>query len=286
MTASSLLTLRTPDGVDIAVRDFGGSGEPVLFAHATGFCGAMFGPVIERLPSRYRSIAIDLRGHGDSAPPPDLNFDWQGFATDVLTVIDGLALDRPFVVGHSCGATSAFLAEQRRPGTFRRMYCYEPAIAFRDNDKLPGPNPLSASARRRRSSFASRDELVDYLRSKPLFARFDPAVLDAYVDHGFAREDDGTLRLKCLPEYEARTFEHGASHNGVGRLGEITCPVALVYGDAPDSFPAEMAQLVHSRLPIVDLHTAAGLGHLGPHENPAQIARDIDERLREDPGSA
>ena len=154
MTAPSLRTLRSPDGVDVAVRDFGGAGAPILFAHATGMCGAMFAPLIERLPPHYRSVTFDLRGHGDSAPPPDLDFEWQGFATDVLTVIDGLALDRPFVVGHSCGATAAFLAEQRRPGTFRQMYCYEPAIAFVDNDELPGPNPLSVSARRRRATFA------------------------------------------------------------------------------------------------------------------------------------
>jgi len=280
VTAASLLTVQTPDGVDIAVRDFGGSGEPVLFAHATGFCGAMFGPLVESLPSRYRAVAIDLRGHGDSAPPPDLDFDWQGFATDLLTVIDGLALDLPFVVGHSCGATAAFLAEQRRPGTFRRMYCYEPAMGFAGRGDLPGPNLLSEGARRRRAIFASHDELVGYLRSKALFARFDPAVLDAYVQYGFAQEDDGSLRLKCLPEYEARTFENGGSHDGVARLGEIACPVELVYGDAADSFPSEMAQLVHAGLPNAGLHTALGLGHLGPFESPAQIARDIDERFR------
>ena len=61
MTASSLRMLRTPDGVDIAVRDFGGSGEPVVFAHATGFCGAMFGPLIEQLPPQCRGIALDWR---------------------------------------------------------------------------------------------------------------------------------------------------------------------------------------------------------------------------------
>jgi pimeloyl-ACP methyl ester carboxylesterase len=248
----------------------------VLFAHATGFCGAMFGPLVEQLPPGYRAVALDLRGHGDSTPPPDLDFDWQGFATDLLTVIDGLALDRPFVVGHSCGATAAFLAEQRRPGTFRSMYCYEPAIAFGGRADLPGPNPLSEGARRRKANFASRDELVEYLQSKPLFARFDPAVLDAYVEDGFAPEQDGSLRLKCLPEYEARTFASATNHEGVERLGEIACRVALVYGDAPDSFPPAMAQVVLAGLPNASLHTAHGLGHLGPFEDPAQIASDID----------
>ena len=275
MTGPSLLTLRTPDGVDITVRDFGGTGPAVVFAHATGFCGAMFAPLIERLGPRYRSIAVDLRGHGDSAPPPDLDFHWRGFATDILTVIDELGLDQPFAVGHSCGATAAFLAEQRRPGALRAMYCYEPAMGFQGRVDIPGPNAMSEGARRRRATFPSKVELVDYLRSKALFANFDPAVLDAYVDYGFTTGDDGTLRLKCLPEYEALTFENGATHDGVERLGEIACPVALVYGDAPDSFPAGMAALVRAGLPRVRYHTAPGLGHLGPLVDPAFVARDI-----------
>jgi pimeloyl-ACP methyl ester carboxylesterase len=275
VTVPALRMLRTPDGVDVAVRDFGGSGDPIVFAHATGFCGAMFAPLVAHLPDGFRSVAVDLRGHGDSAPPPDLDFDWNGFATDVLTAIDGLALVRPFVVGHSCGATAAFLAEQRRPGTFRQMYCYEPAMGFAERAEVPGPNVLSAGARRRRASFASKDEARSYLRSRALFARVDPAVLDAYVEHGFAAAADGSVTLKCLPEYEARTFENGASHNGVERLGDIACRVTLVYGDAPDSFPAAMAQLVQSRLLNAVMHTETGLGHLGPLEAPAQIAREI-----------
>jgi pimeloyl-ACP methyl ester carboxylesterase len=305
VTGAAARTVRTADGVDLVFRDHGGTGRAVLFAHATGFCGALFDPLIAHLPARYRAITIDLRGHGDSAPPVDLDFDWSGFATDLLTVVDVLGLDRPLVVGHSCGATAAFLAEQRRPGTFARMYCYEPAMAFREGIDVAGPsgplsgkqspsgplsgkqspsgplsgtqspNPMSEGARRRRAQFASRDELVDYLQSKPLFARFDSAVLEAYVTHGFTTAADGSLQLKCRPEYEARTFENGASHDAVARLGEVACPVTLVYGDAPDSFPPPMAEAVASRLPQVERHTAAGLGHLGPFEDPASIARDI-----------
>ena len=275
MTGAIARLFRTPDGVDLSVRDFGGGGQPVLFAHATGFCGAMFGPLIERMPRGYRCVAVDLRGHGDSAPPPALDFDWRGFATDLLTVIDTLELVAPYTVGHSCGAAAAFLAEQRRPGTIARMYAYEPAMAFREGIDVPGPNPLSEGARRRRATFASRDELVGYLQSKPLFARLDASVLDAYVEHGFTVGADGSVQLKCLPEYEARTFENSVSHDGVVRLGEVACPVTLVYGDAADSFPPAMADVVVSRLPHAELRTAAGLGHLGPFEDPAAIAADI-----------
>ena len=275
MTGAPARLIRTPDGVDLSVRDFGGGGQPVLFAHATGFCGALFEPLIARMPAHFHCVAVDLRGHGDSTPPPDLDFDWRGFATDVLTAIDTLGLEAPFTVGHSCGAAAAFLAEQRRPGTIARMYAYEPAMAFREGIDVPGPNPLSEGARRRRATFASRDELVAYLQSKPLFAKFDPAVLDAYVEHGFAHAADGSLQLKCLPEYEARTFENGGSNDAVARLAEVHCPVTLVYGDAPDSFPPAMAKAVASRLRHVEVRTAVGLGHLGPLDDPAAIAADI-----------
>jgi pimeloyl-ACP methyl ester carboxylesterase len=134
---------------------------------------------------------------------------------------------------------------------------------------------MADGARRRRATFASRDELVAYLASKPLFARFDPIVLGAYVDHGFTQMHDGSFELKCRPEYEARTFENGASHDGLARLGEVACPVVLVYGDAPDSFPPAMADEVASRLPRARLRSAVGLGHLGPFEDPPAVAADI-----------
>ena len=58
-------------------------------------------------------------------------------------------------------------------------------------------NPLAEGALRRRPTFASRDEAFENYSSKPPFSALDPDALRAYVDHGFADEPDGTVRLKC-----------------------------------------------------------------------------------------
>ena len=74
----------TPDGVAIASYDFGGNGPDMILAHATGFHAMVWRPVIERLTDAFRCIAFDERGHGDSGKAPNDDYDWRGFATDVL----------------------------------------------------------------------------------------------------------------------------------------------------------------------------------------------------------
>src|ERR1700687_213112 len=115
MTPAGRVT--TPDGVSIAYYDFGGEGPPLLLAHATGFCGPVLGPMAEHLRGQFHCVALDERAHGASDPPPGGDFDWHGFATDVLAVIDHLGLERPYGFGHSCGGAAILLAEEARPGT-------------------------------------------------------------------------------------------------------------------------------------------------------------------------
>jgi pimeloyl-ACP methyl ester carboxylesterase len=116
----------TPDGVELAVYDFGGTGRDILLVHATGFCAGVLLPLAGALGDRFHCRALDLRGHGRSGRPVDGDFAWSGFATDVLTTVDGLGLDRPVAFGHSCGGASLLLAEQRRPGTLTGLYLFEP----------------------------------------------------------------------------------------------------------------------------------------------------------------
>ena len=54
--------VRTPDGIDVAVHDLGGTGPVLLFAHATGFHGRVWQPLADRLGDMFHCIAIDFRG--------------------------------------------------------------------------------------------------------------------------------------------------------------------------------------------------------------------------------
>ena len=166
------LTCTTPDGVELAVYDFGGTGPDLLLVHATGFCAGVLLPLATALSGRFRCHALDLRGHGRSGRPADGGFPWSDFATDVLTVIDALGLDHPLGFGHSCGGASLLLAEQARPATFAALHLFEPVVLPDQDPSFPvEKNPLSRGARRRRETFPAAEDRPCSTASGPAIPR-------------------------------------------------------------------------------------------------------------------
>ena len=272
-------TVRTSDGVDIATYDLGGDGAPLLLAHATGFHGRMWLPVVAHLRQRYRCIAFDERGHGHSGKDPTGEYSWAGFSLDAAAVIDGWHLERPSAVGHSCGGALLLALEEACPGTFTSLYCFEPVVFADVPEGLASQNPLAAMTRRRRESFDSRDMAAANYRAKPPLSRFDPAALDAYVTWGFEDLDDGTIRLRCRREDEARIYE-GGPYNGVfPALDRITCPVTLVCGDAGAHFGRAQVEALGARMGNARTEVLGGIGHFGPYERPGAVARSILDGL-------
>ncbi len=268
-------------GVDVAIHDLGGDGPPALLAHATGFQGPIWAPVARRLGDLH-CVAPDLRGHGDSPAPADGDFAWEGFADDVLAALDALGLGHPAGIGHSSGAAALLLAEARRPGTFRALWCYEPIVLpptepgapARSGDN-PGGDQLARGARMRRERFDSLAAAEANFASKPPMDAFDPEVRQLYVAHGFGPDPDGGVRLKCRPEDEARVYEMGAHHSAWSVLDAVTCPVTVVRGTTEGFGPAAMSEPVASRLPHGRLEAHDDLDHFGPMTAPAAIAASI-----------
>jgi pimeloyl-ACP methyl ester carboxylesterase len=277
----------TPDGVRIAYYDLGGEGPPLLLAHATGFCGPVMAPLAASLAGRFRCFALDERAHGASDPPPGENFDWHGFATDVLAVVDDLGLERPFGFGHSCGGAALLLAEEARPGTFAGLYCFEPVVYPGDDPLAPTTegNPLAAGALRRREEFGSRREAIANFAGKAPFDRLDPEALAAYVDNGFAPAEGGGIRLLCRREHEAQVFAHAFSHDAYAHLSEVRCPVTLACGADTDGFGPELLGTFALRLATVTTAVLPGMGHFGPLEDPAAVAASVTGSLIPRPGT-
>lgn len=274
------------DGVAVAVHHLGGTGLPIVFAHATGLHGLVWRSLAAHLTDSFACTSFDERGHGDSGLPEDLDFDWRGFALDGLAVVDALRA-APFGVGHSSGATALLLAEQARPGTFRALYCYEPVVVPADPPLgRDMGNWLAAGARRRREVFASREEARAHYARKPPFDGWAPQTLADYVDHGFADQPDGSVRLKCRGEHEALVYEMASAHDGYGRMGEVRCPVVVARGGDTDAMsPPALTGLVE-RLPDARVEVLPGLGHFGPLEEPAAVAASIQTFLRKVAGGA
>lgn len=264
------------DGVEVVVHDLGGRGPVLLFAHAAGLHGRVWAPLVEHLTDRFRCVAFDARGHGESGPWLTPAFCWHELALDVLAVADALDVEHLYGVGHSSGGTALLLAEQNRPGTFAGLYCFEPVVVPADPPLGRDPdNWLAAAARRRRDSFASCAEAYDHYASRSPLASVDPAALQAYVRYGFDATSDGSVRLKCRPEHEARLYEMATAHDCFGRLGEVRCPVMLACGGASEACLPGPAGDIAARLPRSSTEELPGLGHLGPLEDPSTVAASI-----------
>ncbi|HVC70337.1 MAG TPA: alpha/beta hydrolase [Acidimicrobiales bacterium] len=271
---------RTADGVGVAYYELGGSGPALLLVHATGFCGAVLGPMAGELIDRYRCIAFDLRGHGCSDRPPGGDFGWYGFAADVLGVVDHLGLEEVAGFGHSCGGAALLLAEEARTGTFRALYCFEPIVYAGETPPAPTAdgNPLSDGARRRREIFGSRDEALENFSGKAPFDQLDPEVLAAYLDNGFAPGADG-IRLRCHREDEAEVYDHSLAHDAFGHLGDVRCPVTLACGAETDAIGPGALKRFARRLARSQVEVYSGLGHFGPLADPGAVARSVGSSL-------
>jgi len=86
-------------------------GWPVLFLHGGGQTRHAWGSTADIVAAQgWRTVALDLRGHGDSDWAPNGDYSFTAFCADCVAVCDKLGKP-PVLVGASLGGMSAMLAE-------------------------------------------------------------------------------------------------------------------------------------------------------------------------------
>jgi len=84
---------------------------PVLLLHGGGQTRHAWGSTAEKVASEgWRTVALDLRGHGDSEWAPHGDYSFTAFGGDCIAVVDQLGRP-PVLVGASLGGMSALIAE-------------------------------------------------------------------------------------------------------------------------------------------------------------------------------
>lgn len=91
----------------IYVDDGGHGGIPVILLHSFGGDSGHWATQLDHLRHHRRALAIDLRGHGKSARPKDMNYSLPAYVSDLEVVVKELKLERFVLVGHSLGAAVA-----------------------------------------------------------------------------------------------------------------------------------------------------------------------------------
>ncbi|MGQ0848636.1 MAG: alpha/beta fold hydrolase [Actinomycetota bacterium] len=243
----------------------------IAFAHATGFCGAVWRPILAELAPRYATITWDFPNHG-SSPRIPLPVDWWAFgewARDRAAGEQGPVIG----VGHSMGGAALVMAELLAPGTFAALILIEPML-FPPPYQRSG-NHLSRAVLKRRRVFASRAAARDNFASKPPFASWHPAALDGYIECGLI-EANSSLTLACTPEAESDVYEGATAHGAWERAGEVQIPTLVLAGAKSDVYPEERVRLVAGRLRRAGWEILPEADHFLPMALPQLVARRIE----------
>ena len=94
------------DGVVLAYDDTGSGYPPLVFAHGAACNRRFWDQQLPRFSSAHRVVAVDLRGHGESAAPSE-RYTVRLFAEDLASTCTQLGIESPVVIGHSLGGLVA-----------------------------------------------------------------------------------------------------------------------------------------------------------------------------------
>ncbi len=246
------------NGIEINVKDQGDGAPALVFLHYWGGSSRTWDSVIAALPQRYRTVAPDLRGWGDSDAPLT-GYTLADFADDAQQMIAHLGLREYVLVGHSMGGKIAQVLASRRPAGLVGLALVAPAT--------PTPLVLPAEVRAGMPSvYLSRESigmaLDRMLTAKPLSAaQREQVIADSLRGAPQARD-----------AWPASTSLEDISN----LVGSINVPVAVIAGelDQVDTVPVLKAELL-SRISQAKLHVLPGTGHLSPLESPVEVAAAI-----------
>lgn len=138
-----------------------GKGKSLVFLHGLGQSGLKWTPLVERLDTRrWRAVAPDLLGFGQS-PKPDWNsYDVREHARMVVYTLRRLKVDAPItLVGHSMGCLVATHIAATHPQLIKRLVLYQPPL-FADD-------PVYRRHQRRRGRYFA---LYTYIANHPQLA--------------------------------------------------------------------------------------------------------------------
>ena len=274
---------RATDGADIALWRWPQSkARPTLhWAHATGFHGRLYHPLLDELATDVNVLAWDMRGHGASVGAANLSTfrGWETYYRDLIALLE--CLDEPvWLAGHSIGATTSIMAAARRPDKVLGLILAEPVIMdpvqglklwgaklLRQSHRLS----LAAGAARRRRVFDSHAAALDNYRGRGGFKTWPEAWLNAYVQHAFVPQGD-QVQLACAPEWESTTFAH-TEHNPWPGIRQLRCPVIALAAERGSTFSPKAQKRLKALLPSADVRVLEGTTHFLPMEQ-KDIVRD------------
>ncbi|HET9158380.1 MAG TPA: 2-succinyl-6-hydroxy-2,4-cyclohexadiene-1-carboxylate synthase [Myxococcaceae bacterium] len=248
-----------------------GKGSPLLLIH--GFTGTRdaWSHLQPLLGDRFRVLAPDLPGHGESPLAADTSF--HGAVDQLLALLDATGLERVDVAGYSLGARVALALCLRAPERVGRLVL---------ESGNPGLRRRRDRGERRREDAAlaeviERDGLEAFVRRWEALSLFD-GLRSIPLD---VRERLRERRLSHRPEALAgslRALSLGAQPSYWARLWTVRAPTLLLTGERDAKF-SDIARAMAAEMPLVWGHVFPGAGHAPHLESPEEWAREVSSFL-------
>jgi pimeloyl-ACP methyl ester carboxylesterase len=190
------------------------------------------------LTPRFRAVAVDLRGRGQSDGPPAgfdpaspaAGYTMVEHAADVLRLLDEFGLRRAVLVGHSFGGMLALYLAAHHPERFRRLVVLDAAIAVATPATRDLLRPMLA---RLGAEVPSWDAYLAAVRQLPYLRDGWEPGLERYFRSYVRIGPDGTVRQLVQPEAILAAVEGILVEDWAQIIAAIRQPVLLINAKDP-----------------------------------------------------
>ncbi len=262
-------------GVQLHYLAWGSPQQPaIILLHGLTGNAHNYDALAHQLVGSHYLVAVDLRGHGDSAWAPDQDYRLSTHVRDLDKLIVELQVSSVSVIGTALGADIALAYAGARPGTVTRLVI---------NDSGPeanhvGEDRIRSYIRDSPATFPSMETAIHWWRDNyPVLSDYDDAVLQTFVEYSVRPQQNGALAWKFDPAFRQQLTEQQMIQDvdlwASARL--VQCPTIIVRGAKSDILSTEVAEQLRTTITEAHLVEALGIGHA-----PSLVESDVLPTLR------
>lgn len=258
--------------------------KPVLvFVHGWLLSRHYWQPLIQLLQSEYQCLIYDARGFGESQPdlpsrsPERANEDYSlsAYAKDLQHLLQSLAIERVWVIGHSLGGSVALWAAKLYPEKVEGVICLNAGGGIYLKEEFERFRRAGQQLVKRRPSWLSRVPFLDLLFARMMVARPLSLKWGRQRIYDFVRADERAA-LGALLESTTEAEVHSLPQL-VSRLSQ---PVYFIAGDRDKVMEIKYVNHLASFHSLFtseesNVFQIDNCGHLGMVEAPEEVAAII-----------
>ncbi len=243
-----------------------GDAPVLVLGSSLGTTGALWDPQLPLLTEKLRVVRYDHRGHGLS-PAPAGPYQIDDLGGDVLSMMDGLGVDRFHIAGLSLGGMVAMWVASHAPERVERM------TLVCTSAKLGPPEMWQARANAVRAD--GMGAIADTVLGRWFTAEFATRQPETVADlRAILLSTPVEGYASCCAAIETMDLEPD--------LKRVAAPTLVIAGLADESTPPPHAQRITELIPGSRLALVAGAAHLANVARPDLVGQLMIEHLTED----